>query len=39
MLVDEAPEDVALDFDLTIEAVLIAAKFEQQLTEGLGLAA
>ena len=39
LLIDEHPEDVAADFDLPLEAVLLTEKFEKMLAEGLGLAA
>lgn len=39
LLIEEYPEDVAADFDLSIEAVLLAEKFEEMLAAGLGLAA
>ena len=39
LLIGEYPEDVAADFDLSVEAVLLAEKFEQMLAAGLGLAA
>lgn len=39
LLAVEYPEDVAADFDLSVEAVLLAEKFEQMLAAGHGLAA
>ena len=39
MLEDAEPEDVALDFDISDEAVLIAEAFEEMLRTGAGLAA
>jgi uncharacterized protein (DUF433 family) len=39
LLAEEHAEQVAADFDLSIEAVLLAEKFEQMLSAGLGLAA
>ena len=39
LLAGEFPEDIAADFDLSVEAVLLAEKFEQMLSAGLGLAA
>jgi uncharacterized protein (DUF433 family) len=39
LLDDVEPAEVALDFEVTVEAVLLAAKFEHQLASGFGLAA
>ena len=39
LLEEEYPEDVAADFDLSVEAVLLAGKFEEMLSAGLGLVA
>ena len=39
LLIEEYPEDVAADFDLSVEAVLLAEQFEKMLAAGLGLAA
>ena len=38
-LLDEYPEDIASDFDLSVEAILLAEKFEEMLAAGHGLAA
>lgn len=39
LLIEEYPEEIAADFDLSVEAVLLAEKFEEMLAAGLGLAA
>lgn len=39
LLEEQDPEDVALDFNVTVEAVLEAQRFEQLLADGVGLAA
>lgn len=39
MLAEADPEDVALDFNLTVEEVKQAEAFERQLADGVGLAA
>ena len=39
LLIEVDAEDIAADFDLSIEAVLLAEKFEEMLAAGLGLAA
>jgi uncharacterized protein (DUF433 family) len=39
MLDESDVEDVALDFDISIEALLLADEFERMLAEGVGLAA
>ena len=39
LLEDSDPEDLALDFDLSVEAILLAEKFEQMLAQGVGLPA
>lgn len=39
MLDDEDPEDVALDFNITVDAVMSAERFERSLADGVGLAA
>lgn len=39
LLRDEEPDDVALDFNVSVDAVRLAEKFEQLLATGVGLAA
>lgn len=39
VLLDEDPEDVALDFNVTVAAVRLAETFERELADGVGLAA
>lgn len=39
LLTEEDPDDVALDFNVTVEAVQLAQRFEQLLADGVGLAA
>lgn len=39
LLREEDPEDVALDFNVTVEAVQLAQRFEQRLDQRVGLAA
>ena len=39
LLAEEHPEDIAADYELPVEAVLLAEKFEAALSAGLGLAA
>jgi uncharacterized protein (DUF433 family) len=39
LLLDQNPEDVAADFGISTEDVHAAAKFEERLARGLGLAA
>ncbi len=39
LLGEEEPEDIAFDFNVTVEAVQVAQRFEQLLAGGVGLAA